>query len=572
MKVITKLFEKMMFHIDILQTLASTLHKCAKRFPASLAFVTALTLYFIYRILVQPYWVSQLLYSAIGYFFSVGAVLSLTLALWVEETGEDEKTNNIQIGAYALLLADTIYLYSIDFGKDQQTETFLMHASILFALALSVFLLSFRKEENDIAAWNFTLRLVQNLVVCGAIGLVVWGGLCLLLSSFRWLFSLTLEWEWYGITGVIFAFYLPALLFLGRIPGGIQKHDTTPLRSSFLGNVMRYIFVPLEGLYVLVLFAYAIRILVQWELPNGYVSWLVIASMAGCIAIEIGLYPIRQSERRRIDEKIACILPLVLMPLLLLMTVGIIRRFSDYGVTIPRLYLITLNLWFYAVCLGLYLTRARRIHWLSISFAALFLLTSALPINYSNFTRRHLLREVRQLIGPTGASMPLTPQAYDELMQSLPREQAASISSKLQYIESQFNKESISSVVKQKNRSIFFEDYIKKAESGQDISYIYGEAADVAIDIPQGFTRLEERHFNIEISKDQKQAELPVVKDNGEVIDTLVVDISELKSYSKEMSRPIMHRSKHGKYVYAMTHFNASIPGSIYINGYLFTK
>ena len=81
--------------------------------------------------------------------------------------------------------------------------------------------------------------------------------------------------------------------------------------------------------------------------------------------------------------------------------------------------------------------------------------------------------------------MPLTPQAYDELMQSLPREQAASISSKLQYIESQFNKESISSVVKQKNRSTFFEDYIKKAESGQDISYIYGEAADIAIDIPQ---------------------------------------------------------------------------------------
>ena len=561
----------MMNPANIVLTLLRAFRKCVKRFPAPFTFTTALALFLVFIIVTEPYNKDCLVFSFF-YFLSVGLVLSLTLALWSEEVKEDNKTNSIQIGAYAILLADTIYLYSTEFGESQATETFLMHASILLALTLALFLISFRKERNDIASWNFTLRLLLSFAVCELIGFVLWGGLSLLLASMNWLFSVDLGEKCYIVTGVLVAFYLPSLLFLGRIPEGEEKHDRTPLRSAFLGNIMRYIFVPLEGLYALVLYAYAIRIIAQWELPNGYVSWLVIASMAGCIAIEIGLYPIRQSERRPIDEKIACILPLVLMPLLLLMTVGIIRRFIDYGVTIPRLYLITLNLWFYAVCLGLYLTRARRIHWLSISFAALFLLTSALPINYSNFTRRHLLREVRQLIGPTGASMPLTPQAYDELMQSLPREQAASISSKLQYIESQFNKESISSVVKQKNRSILFEDYIKKAESGQDISYIYGEAADVAIDIPQGFTRLEERHFNIEISKDQKQAELSVAKDNGEVIDTLVVDISELKSYSKEMSRPIMHSSKHGKYVYAMTHFNASIPGSLYINGYLFTK
>ena len=560
----------MMFHTAILQTLTSALHKCAKRFPAPLSFVTALALFLIYLILVEPGY--DILNSTLGYFLGVGALLSLTLALWVEEVEEDKKTNNIQTGAYALLLADTIYLYSIDFGKGQSTETFLMHASILFALALSVLLLSFRKETNDTAAWNFALRLLLNLVACGGIGLLLWGGLSLLLVSLKWLFSVNLGWKWYTISGVLFSLYLPALLFLGRIPDGEEKHDTTPLRSAFLGNVMRYIFVPLEGLYVLVLLAYAIRILVQWELPNGYVSWLVIASMAGCIAIEIGLYPIRLSEKRSIDDKIARLLPLVLTPLLLLMTVGIIRRFIDYGVTIPRLYLILLNLWFYAVCLGLYLTRARRIHWVGLSFAALFLLTSALPVNFSNFTRRHLLREVRQLIGPTGASLPLTADAYDRLMQSMPEEQAASISSKLHYIELQFSKESISSVVDEKERSISFETYAKQTNSAQDISYIYGEATTVAIDIPQGFTRLEERHFNIDISKDQKQAVVPVARDNGDFADTLVVDISRLKSYSKVMNHPIQYRSKHGTCIYAMTNFNASLPGSLYINGYLFTK
>ncbi len=557
---------------NIVETLSSAPHKCAKRFPAPLGFATALALFLTFITIVEPS--NDRLTSAVGYFLSVGLVLSLTLALWSEEVKAGKKTYAIQIGAYALLLADTIYLYAIRFGEDQQTETFLMHASILLTLILTVFLLSFRREQDDIASWNFALRLLLNFVLCGLIGLVLWGGLSLLLTSLNWLFSVSLSWKWYVTTGVLFALYLPTLLFLGRIPDGEAKHDRTPLRSTFHGNVMRYIFVPLEGLYVLVLFAYAIRILVQWELPNGYVSWLVIASMAGCIAIEIGLYPIRKSQGRPSDEKIARLLPLILMPLLLLMTIGIIRRLNDYGITIPRLYLITLNLWFYAVCLGLYLTRARRIHWLSISFAALFLLTSALPINFSSFTRWQLLREVRHMISSSGAAMPLNANAYEALMSRLPQKQASAISSKLQYVESIFNSESIESVVNQNEGGILFGQYTKKEDTAEDdakSTTIYNHADEIVLDIPQGFKQLEEYHLNIDIDKNQKQVELPVTKD-GEDIDTLLVDINELKSYSKKMSRPVLLRTKQEKCVFAMTYFSGSLPGSLYINGYLFTK
>lgn len=65
--------------------------------------------------------------------------------------------------------------------------------------------------------------------------------------------------------------------------------------------------------------------------------------MTGCIAIEFGLYPTRMAHGKRMDELIARWLPAFVLPLLCLMTIGIIRRFNDYGVTINRLYLITLN-------------------------------------------------------------------------------------------------------------------------------------------------------------------------------------------------------------------------------------
>ena len=558
----------MMNPANIVLSLLRAFRKCVKRFPAPFTFATALALFLVFIIVAEPYNKDCLVFSFF-YFLSVGLVLSLTLALWSEEVKEDNKTNSIQIGAYAILLADTIYLYSTEFGESQATETFLMHASILLALTLALFLISFRKERNDIASWNFTLRLLLSFAVCELIGFVLWGGLSLLLASMNWLFSVDLGEKCYIVTGVLVAFYLPSLLFLGRIPDGEEKHDRTPLRSAFLGNIMRYIFVPLEGLYALVLYAYAIRIIAQWELPNGYVSWLVIASMAGCIGIEIGLYPIRHSEGRSFDEKVARYLPLVLMSLLLLMTVGIIRRFNDYGITISRLYLITLNLWFYVVCLGLYFTRARRIHWVSISFAALFLLTSALPINFSNFTRRHLLDEVRDMINKAGGTMPLNAKAYESLMNAIPQEQAKTISSKLQYVESAFSRESIESIVNQKGEIIPFSFYIYRDNTNkhvQDIRNIWGSVEGMPIDIPQGYTKMQDKHLDIEIKDGQKLLEVPV-KNEGETIDTLVVYISDLKAYTEEMTHPVTLRSKHGNCTFVMTSFNY-----YRLEGYLFTK
>ncbi len=558
----------MMNPANIVLTLLRAFRKCVKRFPAPFTFATALALFLVFIIVAEPYNKDCLVFSFF-YFLSVGLVLSLTLALWSEEVKEDNKTNSIQIGAYAILLADTIYLYSTEFGESQATETFLMHASILLALTLALFLISFRKERNDIASWNFTLRLLLSFAVCELIGFVLWGGLSLLLASMNWLFSVDLGEKCYIVTGVLVAFYLPSLLFLGRIPEGEEKHDRTPLRSAFLGNIMRYIFVPLEGLYALVLYAYAIRIIAQWELPNGYVSWLVIASMAGCIGIEIGLYPIRHSEGRPFDEKVARYLPLVLMPLLLLMTVGIIRRFNDYGITISRLYLITLNLWFYVVCLGLYFTRARRIHWVSISFATLFLLTSALPINFSNFTRRHLLDEVRDMINKAGGTMPLNVKAYESLMNAIPQEQAKTISSKLQYVESAFSRESIESIVNQKGGIVPFSFYIYRDNTNkhvQDIRNIWGSVKGMPIDIPQGYTKMQDKHLDIEIKDGQKLLEVPVEND-GEIIDTLVVYISDLKAYTEEMTHPVTLRSKHGNCTFVMTSFNY-----YRLEGYLFTK
>lgn len=571
--------------MKLTEILSSAVRSCIQRFPTPAAFATALAVYAICVILAEPK--ADQLIGSIFYFLSVGFVLSLSLALWSEERTVTNKELAIHFVAYLVLMADSFYLYHINFGEGGHGyETFLMHASAILALTLTIFFLSFNRERTDIPSWNFALRVIASGVICVAIGLILWGGLSLLLTSLNWLFNINLGWKWYSITGVLVAGYLPALLFLGRIPGGDDKHDREPLRSAFLAGVFRYLFLPLEVLYIVVLFIYAIQILVSWELPNGQVSWLVIASMVGLIAIEFGLYPTRHADNRPSDHSVARWLPLILTPLLLLMTVGIVRRFSDYGITIARLYLATLNAWFYIVCLGLFFTRARRIHWIPISFAALFLLTSALPLNYTSLTRHALMNEVERALTQAGADLPLDAAHYASLMQKLPQEEQSRISSKLIYLENTFSSKTIEPLVTQKEGSIFFREFnhveVDEVVAVDTMVTYYADSGQLThLHIPEGYSELygnvKCRDFPIELRQDTM--EVPVKSD--EVSDTILVSLRKLKALNKQMDDLAPLPTKSSSNLFYLQYFylnttskddDSTVTPNLSIEGYLLKK
>lgn len=563
------------------------LYICVVRFPVPMFFLTALALFLINAIFM-PDMSRQVTWTSL-YFLSACFLLTLSLTLWHEEnppllslsrTTAPPITRIILSHTFQhllgiiIILVTAIYLYK-DLGiAENRQETVLGHRSVWFALLLSVFFVSFTREKDDIPLWNFTLQMVGNVGICFFLGLVLWGGISLLLGSLEWLFGIQMTGDYYLTAGVLFGFYLPALLFLGRIPTSEQRHSDLPLTSPFLGNMMRYIFVPLEGLYLLVLLIYTIQILLRWELPNGKVSWLVIASMAGCIAIELGLYPVRKAEKRQADDGIARYLPLALAPFLLLMTVGIVRRFCDYGITIPRLYLAALNIWFYFVCIGLYLTRARRIHWIPLSLGTLFLLTSALHINFTSFTRYHLTKEVSRILAEKKAELPLEPEQYDKLMQSLSPEEASLVSSKLLYLFKAFGSECTRPFTKSSNFVLYTTTY-NKEEKEEDETYSYTVSPERIL-IPEGYTTMSV--FSIREHEEKKIAKggiykMPIEMDDT-IIDTVCIDLDVVKRLNGEMEPrlPIVLPGQDGHCTLAITRI-IYIPSSyLLIDGYLFTK
>ena len=471
---------------------AASLRKCASRFPVAVIFIIALTAWCIY-LNHENHDGNYRLKGVITYYLSVGIPLSLMLQLWGEEITNRARCIATHAIGQLLLLGDAVLLY---LWNEITLAVSMAHAAAIVAVVVAAFLVSFIKDKNDVPCWNFAMRSATACLEAIVTGILLTGGIELLIASIGILFDINFNAELYVDVSIICNIGLAFLLFTGMLPGGTAKHDHLPHSNGFLNILVRYIFIPLTATYMLVLYAYAMRIMYMWELPNGWVSWLVTALMACCIIIEAGLYPSRQFPvKKKTDELIARWLPILIMPLLVLMTIGIIRRFNDYGITVMRLYLLTFNLWCYAVCITLFLTRARRISWIPASFAAVFLLTSILPkFNFANITLDSLRSDIETTMEQTCTdNPPLSEEQYSNWINStLPQNEGQRINDKLIYLHDMYNESDYNYLVA--DSVSFYMYWTNDAVDTIEVDGYYGFYATLhdGLDIPDGATRITE--------------------------------------------------------------------------------
>ncbi len=579
-------------------TATEAFQNCLKRFPVTVTFIFVFTAYLIYLTYTDWKGEDRLLFI-IGYYLSVGILLSLTLHLWSEEVKSRLLKTGINLAAHALLIADAFLLYHYLTTESSWIEIGIAHAAAILAVGLSTFFLSFLREKNDIASWNFALNTVSAYIVTQVIGLILCAGISLLLFSLHQLFDIHISGKCYAYIYYLCNVSLGLMLFLGLLPQGNDKHNREPHSSEFLNGILHYLFLPLTAGYLIVLYIYATRILISWELPIGWVSWLIVALMTVCIAVQFGLYPTRFKEGKRFDNWIARWMPVLILPLLLLMTIGIIRRFNDYGITINRLYLATLNGWFYIVCIGLFVIKARRINWIPISFAGIFLLTSALPVNYAGITKNTILKEIKaEMQRSCRADTPLSLEQYKEWIYSLPEKQAIQINGKFRYLSNWFGTESVTHLI---DKDVTYNLYSVTADINTDtiatdtdsdrVTYSGEIDSQTIINIPAGYTRfiaipdagLSGHHFTIP-RQYLGNGTLPISLDTrtGNLNDSVYIELSTLEMLEKSSKHghipPTSFRCNSPKNLFMLTAFDIHYEKSsdedvrMSIKGYLFKK
>ncbi len=415
-----------------------------RRFPIAMLLVAALTCFLIYSNHGGDLGPKKNFFLI--FYPATGALLAVSLSLLTEDFKRWRVSLLVQALIHAAWLAISIYLSRLDRFSLPQT---IAVVATVFAIGISIFLICFYRKSHDVPFWNFSIRTLMGLAVAVAIGGILTLGLYALIESLKMLFDLSISNLVYPDIAILCMVALTSVLFMNLIPAGEDKYlASAPEFSRFAKGVVQYLFLPLLGTYMITLYAYAVKILHQWSLPVGGVSYLVSGSMVLMVLLIYVTYPIQHLEGNKLFKRVARWLPVAMLPLLALMTVAIGRRLSDYGITLSRLYLLVFNLWCYAVCLWLIFTRNKRIWPVPASFAIILFLISVGPQSIANVTQHQLKKEARAAFMASGIQeFPVTSEQYEQWLAQADPKVARTIDSKLDYLNTDFGFRSVSDLL-----------------------------------------------------------------------------------------------------------------------------
>lgn len=108
----------------------------------------------------------------------------------------------------------------------------------------------------------------------------------------------------------------------------------------FLEILVEYILTPALLIYTVILYAYMLRILIQWKLPDGGVAYLV----GGFVGVALVCRLLQALVTKPHFEWFYRYFPYVAIGPLVLLWIGIARRVGEYGLTEMRVYLVAVSL------------------------------------------------------------------------------------------------------------------------------------------------------------------------------------------------------------------------------------
>lgn len=363
------------------------------RFPFVIAALAGLVSLFYLEIngaavkLRTSYWI----------FFSLSIILQLAVTLWFENIKQLWLRFLPNVIALCVMLL-YVYLLPEKLLPYQEPQQFILGMLLIF----SCFFVAYLRKNQDDAFWVFSKKTIIQGVISYVFAGILMGGLSLAAFSLEQLFGVNISEKVYENLSVSCFLLFAPLYFLSNIPGKNEKYETEFDFNKVLKILGLYILLPVLILYTIILYVYLIKIVLVWELPEGWVSTLVsVLALAGFLCMLI-VYPLSKTEQNKVVAFLSRFFPLILLPLLILMSVGILRRVDDYGFTVNRLYVLILNVWFYAISIYLFITKSRHLKWIVISLVFTGLVFSVGPLSVYKINERMMQRELNQLLTETG--------------------------------------------------------------------------------------------------------------------------------------------------------------------------
>jgi hypothetical protein len=125
-------------------------------------------------------------------------------------------------------------------------------------------------------------------------------------------------------------------VFLAGIPSDLNRLNEVDDYPRGIRIFAQYILLPLVGLYLVILYAYGLKIIIEWNWPKGWVSQLVLwFSVVGILSLLL-LWPLRERDENRWIKTYTRWFFRALIPLVVMLFLAILERVGVYGITVNR--------------------------------------------------------------------------------------------------------------------------------------------------------------------------------------------------------------------------------------------
>lgn len=247
-------------------------------------------------------------------------------------------------------------------------------AEVLMAYLLSFILLFVsvgERKDNEHYAETILHSLAKGLAAVLVAGILSLALLAITASVDFLFMSSHLAERWYVYPQLLIWMVIAPMLCCFFVSEPIEKWKG----RRFIGIVVDYILTPALLIYAAILYAYMLRILIQWQLPDGGVAYLV----GGFTGVALVCRLLQELLSTRHFDWFYKYLPYVNVGPLVLLWVGVVRRVGEYGLTEMRVYLIAVSLLLTLFTLMLASPRTRSFFRMSLIAGGVAVLLTYIP-------------------------------------------------------------------------------------------------------------------------------------------------------------------------------------------------
>lgn len=257
---------------------------------------------------------------------------------------------------------------------------------------------AFVRKKTEMDFWQYNKNLFINIFLTAVFTGVLTGGVELAIVAVDKLFDFNFNAKIYVRIFYLLVIFGSSFIFILFNEKGLEyleKEGNYPVVLKFF---TQYILIPLLFIYVVILYFYSAKILINWELPRGWVSYLILAySIVGILAILL-VHPLKENTAKSWVKMFSKIFYFTLIPLLILLFTAIFTRILEYGYTEPRYFVVLLSVWLATVVFYFIINKNASIKFIPISlfsfglFALIFPFLNAFSV--ANRSQENQLMEI----------------------------------------------------------------------------------------------------------------------------------------------------------------------------------